>query len=381
MRQPLWLINALLICIIVISELIFLLVQTSIPRRVSLEPGTLPVQEKKVAVDVAIKNIYEANDLFGTYVSEVPVLAKGVAHFEMPPIPMPPAMIPLEIPVEKPPVFVAPLAATLKGVIYLHDDSEKSIAIIQSKDSKKEHNYSVGEMIQGAQILKIFPNRVIVVRSNGQQETLYLRTQDIESDFAQDLEKGLDSFVVHEKDTKLYIPLDAFLKQVSSLGQFIDMLDIRTVYQKGKSVGCRIGQAAKDSLGGKLGFLKDDLVKKIDTIDVVDLQSRIDIYDHICQKKIGDEISVQVERNGRLVSMVFVLTNQEQGSANLDTKALKSQAAKDAAEFNIEENKKKILEQRVKLAPTAHQIQMDEQKKLIEARKKNMLSNQHVPKR
>lgn len=381
MRQPLWLINALLVCIILISELIFLLVQTSIPRRFSLEPGVLPVQEKKVAIDVNIKNIYEANDLFGTYVSDVPVLAKGVAQFEMPPIPMPPAPILLEIPVEKPPVFIAPLAATLKGVIYLHDDSEKSIAIIQFKDSKKEHNYSVGEMIQDAQILKIFPNRVIVVRSNGQQETLYLRNQDLEKDFAQDSQKGLDSLIVHEKDKKRYVPIDAFLKQISSLGQFIDMLEIRTVYQKGKSVGCRIGKATKDSLGGKLGFEKDDLIKKIDSIAIVDLHSRIDVYDHVCEKKVGDEISVELERNGHFISMIFVLSHQEQNSDGIDIKTLKSQGIKDSTEYNIEENKKKILEQRVKLAPTAHQIQMDEQKKLIEARKKNMLSNQHVPKR
>lgn len=359
-----------------------MLVQTSIPRRVSLEPGNLPVQEKKIEVEVNIKNIYEANDLFGTFVSEVPVLAKGVAQFEIPPIPMPPAPIPLEIPVEKPPVFIAPLAVNLKGVIYLQDDSEKSIAIIQFKDSKKEHNYSVGEMIQDAQILKIFPNRVIVVRSNGQQETLYLRTQDLEKDFAQEDQKGLDTLVVQIKDNKRYIPLEAFLKQVSSLGQFIDMLQIRTVYQKGKSAGCRIGKATKDSLGGKLGFEKDDLVKKVDTIEIVDLHSRIEIYDHICDKKIGDEITVELERNGQLVTMVFVLRHEEQSSgADIDIKALKSQGIKESVEYNAEENKKKILEQRVKLAPTAHQIQMDEQKKLIEARKKNMLSNHHILKR
>lgn len=381
MRQPLWLVNILLICIILISELIFLLVQTSIPRRFSLEPGVLPVQEKKVETDVDIKNIYEVNDLFGTYVSGAPVLAKGVAQFEIPPIPMPPPLISLEIPVEVSPVFSTPLTIILKGIIYLHDDSEKSVAIIQFKGSKKENNYSVGEVVQDAQILKIFPNRVILVRTNGQQETLYLRDQDLEKDFNQDSGKGLSSLVIYEKHKKRYVLLEPFLTQVGSLGQFIDMLEIRTVYQKGKSVGCRIGKATKESLGGKLGFEKDDLIKKIDSIAVVDLHSRIDVYDHVCEKKSGDEISVELERGGHLITMTFVLTSQEEGSDSVNMEGLNSQGIKSSAGYNTEENKKKILEQRVKLAPTAHQIQMDDQKKLIEARKKNMLSNQHNPKR
>ena len=98
-----------------------------------------------------------------------------MVEIQIPAIPEAPAPIALEIPAQKAPVFIAPLAATLKGVIYLQDDSEHSVAIIQFKDSKKEHNYKVGEMIQDAQILRIYPTKVVVVRSNGQQEVLYLR--------------------------------------------------------------------------------------------------------------------------------------------------------------------------------------------------------------
>ena len=175
MRQPLWLINVLLLCIIVTSELIFFIVYTAIPRRVSLEPGAVKPLQKKIAIDVDIKQIYGPSDLFGTFVIDVPTLGKNVVEIQIPAIPEAPAPIALEIPAQKAPVFIAPLAATLKGVIYLQDDSEHSVAIIQFKDSKKEHNYKVGEMIQDAQILRIYPTKVVVVRSNGQQEVLYLR--------------------------------------------------------------------------------------------------------------------------------------------------------------------------------------------------------------
>lgn len=383
MRQPLWMINASLLCILLASELLFLCIQTSIPRKFSLTPDSPIVQEqKRVVVDVDLEKIYQSNDLFGTFIPSVPALAKGALHSQVPEIPEPPAAIPLNIPLEPAPVFIAPLAVTLKGIIYLQEDSEKSVAMIQFSDSKKEHNYCIGEMIQDAQILKIFPNRVIVVRSNGQQETLYLRTKDLEKDFALDSQKNIAILPIYMKEGTCHLPLTSFLREVHSLGQFIDMLQLRMVYEKGKSAGCRVHNAGKNSLGAKLGFEKDDLIKKVDTIPVVDLDSRIEIYDHLCDRKIGDKIIVELQRDTKLIILTFVLTPEEDLVQNVgESKALKSSGAHDVSDYIIEQNKKKILEQRMKLAPTAHQIQMSEQKKLLEARKKNMLSNQHVSNR
>lgn len=382
MRQPLWLINASLLCILLVGELIFLFLQTStsIPRRFSLVPGSVKAQEKKIAIEVDIKKICEVSDLFGTY--EVPIVVKDDKAEQIPAIPLPPPAIPLEIKVEAPPVFIAPLAVVLKGVVYLHDDSEESVAIIQFKDSKKEHNYRVGEMIMDAQILKIFPNRIIVVRSNGQQETLYLRPKDLEKDFEQEIHKNDTTFTITSKDDKRYVPLDAFLKQIHSLGQFIDMLELRTVYKQGKNIGCRVGNVAKDSLGSKLGFDQGDLIKKIDSISVVDLNSRLEVYDHIVQKTLGDEIVVEIDRNDKTLHMTFVLSGPAKNSPKtVGAKKVakdKDHGVQDETKYTEEEQKQKILAQRVKLAPTAHQIHMAEQKKLLEARKKNMLSRRHA---
>lgn len=378
MRKPLWLINISLLVLLGIAELVFLILHVSIPRRFSLQPSKVTIEEKISAFDVDIKKIYATNDLFGTYVPEVPVVAKQVGEEKIPDIPQPPASIPLQIPVEKTPVFIAPLSATLKGVIYMHDSPDQSLAIIMFKDSKQEHNYRVGELIQDAQILKILPNRIIVVRSNGQQETLYLREQDAKKDIVYDEQKTLESFVVVVKDGKHHVPLQSFLKQVHSLGQFIDMLDLITVYKKGKSIGCKIGKASKGSFAARLGFEQDDLVTKIDNFTITDLHSRIEVYDHVIEKKIGDEISVTLDRAGKSTTMIFVLIDDSKNLDSVDSMTNQKTADKksnQSALYDLEEQKKKILEQRVKLAPTAHQIQIDEQRKLIEARRKNMLSN------
>ncbi len=379
MRQPLWVINTSLLVIFLVAETVLFLLHASIPRRVSLEPGTISEPEKKsIMDDIDLKKIYGVSDLFGTYVAEVPVLVKE-SEFQIPPMPDIPSVIPLSIPVEKAPVFIAPLAVTLKGIVYLHDEQNKSMAIVQFNDSKQEHNYRIGDMIKDSQVLKIFPNRIIVVRANGQQETLYLREADAHKDLSYEEQKAVAAMKIIQKDGKYHIPLDIFVSQIHSLGQFVDMLDLTTVYQKGKSIGCRVGKATVNTLGGKLGFIQDDIITQVDSIPVTDLNSRVEVYDHVIGKKLGDSITVALERNNKIVRLTYVLSDEVQQQSTAKTVAPKAKETQltSGALYDIEQQKKKILEQKVKLAPTAHQIQMDEQKKLLEARRKNILSNRY----
>ena len=39
-----------------------------------------------------------------------------------------------------------------------------------------------GDVIEDAQLMRIFSNKVVLVRSNGQQEVLYLREKDAKTD-------------------------------------------------------------------------------------------------------------------------------------------------------------------------------------------------------
>lgn len=380
MKQPLWAINSSLLLFFVLGQLVFFLLYTPVPRRVSLEPDVVHLSDKKVGVVVSIKNIYEQNDLFGTYVS--PAFVAPVAAVPViPVIPEAPANIPLKIPVEPEKVFIAPLAVNLKGVMYGHDRPEQSVAIIQFQDSKEEINYRVGQLINDAQILKIYPNRVVVVRSNGQQETLYLREDEAGKDLALEIAKEISGLVIPNQNGLYHIPVDKFIAQIKTLGQFIDLLDLTTVYQKGKSIGCRIGKAGKDSLAVKLGLMRDDIVQQVDGLPVTDISSRVLVFDHILQKKMGDLISVQIDRGGRITELKYVLgktTTQSSADAQMSVKQKKPAAVDEQGLYNLEEQRKKMLEQKVKFAPTAHQIEMQERRKMFEARRREMLANRPV---
>lgn len=379
MRQPLWAINSSFLLFFILGQIVLFMLYSPVPRRISLEPDTFHAPEKKTGVIVTIKNIYEQNDLFNTYVPVVAALPK-VDQGPIPEIPASPAPIQFTIPLEKEKVFIAPLAVNLKGVMYSYDKPENSVAIIQFQNSKEEINYKVGQLVIDAQILKIYPNRVIVVRPNGQQETLFLREQEANKDKFVETQKEIATLHVQLKNGVYHVPVDVLTRYVKSLGQFIDMLDLMTVYQRGKSIGCKVGKAGKDSLASKLGFIKEDIIEHIDELPITDIASRIVAFDYVLAKNIDDTISVTLDRGGQKVILKYMLVHSTSQTA-LQPTIPPVQVAKNTAAVNqeildtIDEQRKKILEQKVKLAPTAYELQMQERRKMFEVRRKEMMEN------
>ena len=384
MRQPIWAINSSLFFVFLLGQGMFFMLETTLPRRVSLEPGSVKVQESSTAVAVDIKTICDESDLFGTFVSKV-VMPKQ-PDMLIPQIPEVPTLIPLSVPVEPQKIVIPPLPVSLKGVIYLYDQPSKSVAIVQFQDSKEEINYRVGQLIHDAQILKICPDSIVVVRSNGQQETLYLSETDLSMDTRLESAKNLTELVIQNKQGIYQVPVEKFIGYVKNLGNFIDLLDLTTVYQKGKSFGCRVGKAQKDSLGSKLGLTGDDVITQIDGLPVTDIASRVLIFDHIVEKKIGDAIIVQIERHGSPVSLHYVLIK---GAGDRPVAQVKSSLSdtpkgKDVVEsskltderkiYDIEEQRQKMFEKKIKMAPTAYQIEMEERRKMFAARRDSMLA-------
>ncbi|MBI2344506.1 hypothetical protein HYV10_00340 [Candidatus Dependentiae bacterium] len=381
MRQLLWAVNSSLLLLFLVAQLVFFILYTPIPRRVTLEPDKISVQDKNLGLVISIKKIYETNDLFGTYVAPVVIQPKAIEDV-IPKMPEAPALIQFKIQVESEKVFIAPLAVVLKGVMYNYTNPEKSIAIIQFQDSKEEINYHIGQFISDAQILKIYPNRIIIIRSNGQQETLYLKEAEAAKDMKFEILQNVSDMTIPFDNNKYYIPLEKFKLNIKTLAQFIDILDLTTVYQKGQSIGCRVGKSGKDTLASKLGLLKDDIIQQINGIPVTDMTSRVLIYDHIIQKKIGDEIAVKLDRSGKEMILHYVLSDSNMSnrfvSAKNQPKATLANPLTSQQVFDIEQQRKKMLEQRIKFAPSVQQIQADERNKILQARNKELFAKQDI---
>lgn len=308
MKQPVWVLNSSLLVLFFISQLLLFMIQRAVPRRASINPGKVEVVAEQTTVPVDIAKIYQ-QDLFGTY--ELPPIQTVPSFVEetVAAIPTPPSIIIPEVPIEKSPTFFAPLDVILKGVIFVKDDAASCIAIVQLKKTKEERNYQVGDLIEDAQILKILSNRIIIIRSNGQQETLYLREEDAISDFNTEAKSAPKTIVEDVSEDKYTVNIDEFTKRVRNLGEFINLLDLTTVYKRGKSFGCRVGRIEKESLGAMLGFVMDDIIAKVDDYYVDDLANRIQLYNHIIQKRAGDVIEVVLHRGQDVRSFQYGLVD------------------------------------------------------------------------
>jgi len=83
-----------------------------------------------------------------------------------------PSEIPLRFVDNKARDFLPPLQLNLHGTI-INSNPKQNKAFIENAKNKEEKSYNLGEIIDDAQIIFIGKNKVIFIRSNGQQETLY----------------------------------------------------------------------------------------------------------------------------------------------------------------------------------------------------------------
>lgn len=380
MRQPLWIVNSSLVAIACVAGAVFFAIQQTIPPLLSLRVSALEKSAEKNLSPVNILQIYQ-NDLFGTYIPQDVVITKD--DFDIPPMPTPPMEIMPRVPVLEKPTFIEPLNVLLKGVIYINDDTLSSIAIVQDGDSKAEYNYRIGDFIEDAQLLKIFPHSVIVLRSNGQQETLYLRDEDAVKDINLEVNSNVDQ-VIFAKPTQsvvYQILVPAFIEKIPSVGQFIDALDLTTVYKQGKPVGLRVGKIQQVSLAQQLGLQAEDIIASINDIPVDTIDNRMEAFENISMLPMGSSVNVSLQRGQESLNVHYVLLD-EMPTTNAAQKEITStdfasSSFSDQAKQDLEDKRKQVLQQRYKFAPTLQQIETSERMNMLK-NKKNGIST-HMP--
>lgn len=365
MKHPFWLLNsALLLLFVAVLGFVFFS-NPQAPEKEPIEPEPYTKKLKTATAAVNINKIYE-NDLFDTYQREVKPLDQGP---QLSPFPEPPAPTPVSIPPEAKPQFLEPLNITLKGIFVVLNDDSKNRAIIADNKTNKETIYKVGDAIEDAQLVRIFSNKILLIRSNGQQEVLYLREKDAKTD---PLYASIGNWneVVQQMGIDTYIVnVPEFTHRIQTLGQFIDTLDLTTVYKGGLANGTRIGQLQGHSLGSALGLVKGDIILKVNDILVTDTQSRLDIFKQVMKLKTHDNIHVSVIRGGEEKTMTYTLAEFIPRE--------KTPAAKKETE-QIMQQQMKHLEEKKHFAPTLQDIIERERKNMIEKGKRpaqNVLSN------
>lgn len=358
MRHPFWILNSVLLFLFLIVLDFTFFSQYKVPSRRTIQPAKYVKPVPKSITEVNIEKIY-TNDLFDTYVEPVPI--PDVAKVPIITMPAPPSPHEVKIPRPPKPQFLEPLKVSLKGIMVTSDDETKNRAIISDQETEKETMYKVGDKIEDAKLLRIMHNKVILVRSNGQQEILYLRERDTKLDPLYATLTGWDSIAKKESDFNYIVYPQAFVTRVRSLGQFIDMLDLTTVFQQGKSIGTRVGYLSQNSLGIALGLQQGDIILSVNGMTATNTPNRIKIYRSIVSMHTDDIINVTLFREGEQENITYKLMRK---------KRLKTipEVGPQEEELVVEEQIE-ILKQKHKVAPTASELRKKERENM---RKKSL---------
>jgi len=353
MRYPLWILNSVLFALVICAALFIVFSREELPEREEIETEAVATPIKGGAPTINLKQIYE-NDLFGTY-------RKTVTPIKEPqyviPLPEPPKRVPVSIPKEVEPKFLDPLQITLKGIMSVSDGS-KNKAIIADNKTTREAIYKVGDKVEDAQLVRIFKNKIVFVRSSGQQEVLYLRQEDAKADPTYLIISDWKGVVRKVAKNHYHIFLSEFKKRVKNLAQFIDILSLTTAYKQGASLGCRIGSTEEGSLAKELGLVDGDIVLTINGLPATDTSSRLEIYKVATNLKKGDNLIVRLQRKNRIYTLRYTM-------ADFAMIRKLSGPGQPVTPRYIKEEQEKILEKRHKLAPTVRKIREQERRNML----------------
>lgn len=355
MKHPFWILNSSLLLLLLFAALFVYFSRTPLPRRESIEPEEHLQPQAEKTIQINISKIYE-KDLFGTYRKE---LAPHEAEQALT-LPEPPREKPAIIPEPPMPQFLDPLAITLKGIIIVRNDTERNRAIIADDKTSAETTYRVGDTIEDAQLIRIFSNKVVFLRSNGQQEVLYLREQDAKLDPVYAVLDGWETVVQPIDHLNFLINSSAFTSRIKTLAQFIDILKLTTAYKKGEALGARVGELERGSLGSHLGLVSGDIITKINGISTVSAADRMTIYKAATQMKDGDTITVSLLRKKYPMQLSYTLKkfgkNPKEAAAMIE-------------KFSQEE-KMKAMQEKHKFAPTLKEMYKTEKEMMMEKGKR-----------
>jgi type II secretory pathway component PulC len=358
MRQQLWVLNSALLALLLVAGVIALFTQQKMPRWLPIEPTGYERTIKQITPETVITKIYE-NDLFDTYQKPLPEVKKQEMEAQIPPPPTPIQAPPPEVPQPK---FLESLQVAVKGIIVVGDDKNNR-ALIENLKTKEEKMLKIGDRIEDGQLIRIFRNRVIIIRSNGQEEVLYLRDKDAATDLGNQSSERWVNVIKKTGDSSFAVDPYGFAHAVPSLSDLLQQLDPLTVYQRGRPIGIRLGMMDPASVGPEIGLQPGDLIVSVAGIPATTPKRRVDAYHKIIALPLGSIFDISLVRHNQPMSISIKIQELGQPVVTLGAQKIADHPIKTFED--IESEKQKMLVRRTKLAPTLQEIRKREKQTLL----------------
>ena len=289
MKHQLWQLNSSLLIIFILVFGVSLLIRQK-PPSIQIRP-VLPAKiteelEIQLPSEKNIISIYK-NDLFDTYTEAEKPKEKLISEIPEPQLPPSTKAEPI-----KTPEPIPPLEISLKGIMF-STEPQKSAAFI-ADETQKEEKYHIGNQIKDSQIIKITKNKVVILRNNGQQETLFLRKEDNLLNLP--VEKRWTDIIKKIDDENYEVDPIRFKNQINTLGQFLEIFTPATTYIKGKPFGVQISKFNKEEIGPHLGLKENDIIVSINDNNLSTPKERYQVFKEIKSLNIDDKITVKLKR-------------------------------------------------------------------------------------
>ena|SRR3990167_8496428 len=354
MRQPLWLLNFLLLITLLFVAVFIAVTKVIIPQKRSLLVTEIEHKQEVPASRIDPSIIY-TKDLFGTL--QQPVIKKEEEHKTIT-VPTPPRPIPVQVPKPAPIKFLEPLPITLTGIIFF-DNKEQNRAMILNNRTKKEDIYKFEDEIEDSQIIRILKDRIILLRSNSQQETVYLK-QDL--NLIEDLiiTKDWSKIVSYNPDGTYDIDAKQFVEFIPNLSEFIFKFNLKTATKNSEPVGLLVGTLDSNSLAKFMGLNSGDIIETVDGIPATTQQNRLDIYNKIISEN-PNKITIELNSNGAKKTIIYKLIK-----TYIQKEALKKESEKSHL------TKSKIEEQHKKFSKTLDNARLRDKKNMFKYKKSNL---------
>lgn len=295
MKQHLWALNSSLLCIFGLTIFASLGLQTTAPRHQTIIAPPAPTI--KVSHNPSLEELYGPRDLFGLFVKPTTPTVKTLEipkapQFTVPPMPQTPKNSSLKL--------APPLSLLISGIIFSPERPDRSVAMI-SDDTNKETLYHLGDRIKDGMIIQISQDRLVILRSNGQQETFFLR-KDVTLESLNgkgDGDASTEKVALETAENTYTLSKEIFSRRIQSLGDFLQEFDLMPLYAQGKIKGFTVGATEDDSCALDLGLKTNDMITKINDYDIAEIKNRVKIYEMLTQGEYAQPIVIKVIRDGK----------------------------------------------------------------------------------
>jgi len=386
MKSPLWIINsALALAALALAAYTALSIKniTQPPRPAPIRgPVRTPLIKRDELKPQESKLIYE-NDLFGTFKPTIQQPVPETAP-RIPPPPTPKQVVPEQAAKVQ---FLPPLPITVTGIDWSSNELNSRVSIVNN-NTKQSALYKTGDKLFDAYILRIFENRILFIRSNGQQEAVYRKPAEAEADLRALQDPSWTGIVQKQTTTRYLIDPTAFISRIASVAAFIDMLDLTSYSKQGVALGCRIGKMEPTSIGFALGFLPGDIITKINNKAPASTTARVEIYNTLIGLSLGSKISVELVRSGTPVTFEYILQALTQPTivptlTTLNTPATESAQQKaqikiPAAPVITQDTLTRLAYENTKVLPVVHKSKRQDKLAMAQFGSKGSLVH-HVP--